>query len=51
VYGPTCGPTLRSESDGGGGWKQWTIELVGQADNGDDLVTFANFYPGPGAAR
>jgi hypothetical protein len=47
-YGPTCGPTLRAAADGQN-WKQWTIVVVGQASDGNDLVTFANFYGGDGA--
>ena len=48
AYGPTCGPVLRTASDGKR-WKEWTITVVGQVD-GNDLVTIENFYPaGAGA--
>jgi hypothetical protein len=48
-YGPTCGPTLRGASDGQR-WKQWTVTVVGQDEDGNDLATIENFYPeGKGA--
>ena len=43
-YGPTCGPTLRGAADGER-WKEWSITVVGQAEDGNDLVTIENHYP------
>lgn len=47
TYGPTAGPWLRTFSNpNGDSWRQYIIDVVGQTEDGDDLVSIKSYLEG-----